>query len=87
MRRIAFLPSAFEDMKRWSTQDPKIYKKIKVFLKDMERDPFSQLGGEPEPLKHDLNGLWAKRINEEHYLIYKVTNEEIVIVSCCFYYQ
>jgi toxin YoeB len=87
MRRIAFLPSAFKDLKRWSTKAPKIYQQIKALLKDMERDPFSQQLGEPEPLKHDLKGLWAKRINEEHYLIYKVTDEDIVIISCRFYYQ
>jgi toxin YoeB len=86
MRRIAFLPSAFEDLKRWSTQDPRIYQKIKVCLKEMERDPFSQ-SDEAEPLKYELSGLWARRLNDEHYLIYKVTNEEIVIVSCRFYYQ
>jgi len=85
MRKIAFLPAAFEDMKRWSTLDPKIYEKIKALLKDMEPDPFSQLG-DPEPLKHELTGLWAKRLNEEHYLIYKITDEEIVIVSCRFYH-
>jgi hypothetical protein len=27
MRKIAFLPSAFEDMKRWSTIEPQIYQK------------------------------------------------------------
>jgi toxin YoeB len=86
MRKIAFLPSAFEDMKRWSTIEPKIYKKIKTLLKDMADDPFSKLD-ESEPLKHDLKGLWAKRLNDEHYLIYKITDEEIIIVSCRFYYQ
>jgi toxin YoeB len=87
MRRIAFLPSAFEDLKRWSTKAPQIYQKIKALLKDMEHGPFSQQLCEPEPLTHDLKGLWAKRINDEHYLVYKVTDEEIVIVSCRFYYQ
>ena len=86
MRRIAFLPTAFKDLKRWKTKSPKIYQQIKTLLKDMERDPFSQQISKPEPLKDDLKGLWAKCINEEHYLIYKVTNEEIVVASCRFYY-
>jgi toxin YoeB len=49
----------------------------------MERDP---LKGQGEPLKHELKGLWSRRITDEHRLVYKVDKEEIVIVSCRFHY-
>nr|WP_262496874.1 type II toxin-antitoxin system YoeB family toxin [Pedobacter glucosidilyticus] len=25
--------------------------------------------GKPEPLKHNLSGLWSRRINQEHRLV------------------
>lgn len=42
--------------------------------------------GKPEPLKHELQGLWSRRITDEHRLVYRVTDEEIVIVACRFHY-
>jgi len=85
MRKIAFLPVAFEDFNWWATSDRKIYRKIVRLIKEIERAPFTGLG-KPEPLKHGLQGLWSRRITNEHRLIYKVTEEDIIIVSCRFHY-
>ena len=86
MRRIAFLPTAFDNFNRWAKEDKKIHGRIVKLIKDIDRSPFSGLG-KPEPLKHELKGLWSRRITKEHRLVYKVTEEEIVIVSCRFHYQ
>ena len=85
MRKIAFLPTSFEDFNGWATEDKKIYARIVKLIKDINRSPFSGLG-KPEPLKHELQGLWSRRITNEHRLVYKVTDEEIIIVSCRFHY-
>lgn len=85
MRNISFLPQAFADFNQWAREDKRIYARI-VDLKDIQRQPFSGLG-KPEPLKHALRGLWSRRITEEHRLVYKVEEEEIIIVSCRFHYQ
>jgi toxin YoeB len=85
MRRVAFLPQAFEDFNRWAVEDKKIHSKVVDLIKDTLRTPFSGLG-KPEPLKHELKGLWSRRITDEHRLVYKVTDEEIVIYSCRFHY-
>ena len=85
MRRIAFLPVAFDDFGRWATENKRVYARIIKLIRDIERDPFVGLG-KPEPLKHDLAGLWSRRIIDEHRLVYKVTEEEIIIVSCKFHY-
>lgn len=63
----------------------KIYAKIINLIKDIQRDPFSGLG-KPEALKHDLSGLWSRRITKEHRLVYHISEEEVVIVSCKFHY-
>ncbi|MDB9425126.1 Txe/YoeB family addiction module toxin [Microcystis aeruginosa CS-564/01] len=54
-------------------------------IKDVQREPFSGLG-KPEALKHELSGLWSRRITKEHRLVYSVPDEEIVIISCKFHY-
>lgn len=85
MRKVAFLPQGFDEFTQWSKEDKKIYAKIVALIKDIQRDPFSGLG-KPEALKYDLSGLWSRRINHEHRLVYHVNDEEIVIVSCRFHY-
>jgi toxin YoeB len=50
------------------------------------RDPFAEIG-KPEPLKHELKGFWSRRITDEHRLVYKVTDEEIIIAACKYHYQ
>jgi toxin YoeB len=85
MRKVAFIPRSFDEFNQWAIEDKKIYTKIVTLIKDIQRDPFSGLG-KPEALKHDLSGLWSRRITQEHRLVYNVTDEEIVIVSCKFHY-
>ncbi|MEG3438564.1 Txe/YoeB family addiction module toxin [Pannus brasiliensis CCIBt3594] len=53
-------------------EDKKLYKKIVDLIDDILRHPFSGIG-KPEPLKHQLKGYWSRRINEEHRLVYKIT--------------
>ncbi|MCZ8047859.1 MAG: Txe/YoeB family addiction module toxin [Microcystis aeruginosa K13-05] len=65
--------------------DKKVDAKIVSLIKDVQREPFSGLG-KPEALKHELSGLWSRRITKEHRLVYSVSDQEIVIVSCKFHY-
>jgi toxin YoeB len=85
MRKIAFLTRSFDEFNQWAIEDKKIYIKIVTLIKDIERDPFSGLG-KPEALKHDLSGLWSRRITQEHRLVYSISEEEVVIISCKFHY-
>jgi len=84
-RKIVFESSAFADFNEWLKLDKKIHRKIIELIKDIDRTPFKGLG-KPEALKHDLSGYWSRRIDREHRLVYKVTNEEIVILSCKYHY-
>jgi toxin YoeB len=86
MRNITFETHAFEQFNNWAIENKKIYRKIVELINDIQKQPFSGLG-KPEPLKHELKGLWSRRITDEHRLTYKVTDEEIVIVSCRFHYS
>jgi len=85
MRQVSFEPSAFKDFVECAILDKKLHKRIVDLITDALRRPFTGIG-KPEPLKHDLKGYWSRRINEEHRLVYKVTEGAIVIVSCKYRY-
>jgi toxin YoeB len=86
MRRVVFLPKAFESFISWATEDKQLYKKIVTLIKDIQHTPFSGLG-KPEPLRHELQGYWSRRINDEHRLVYKVTDDDIIVASCKYHYE
>jgi toxin YoeB len=85
MRKIVFEKSAFEDFTDWATTDKKIYGRIVALIFDILRQPFSGLG-KPEPLRHELQGHWSRRIDSEHRLIYKVDPDTITVVACRYHY-
>jgi len=41
MRKIAFLPAAFDDYSGWAAEDKKIYARIGKLIKEIDRTPFS----------------------------------------------
>jgi toxin YoeB len=81
-----FTDIAWEDYLYWQTTDRKILKKINELLKDIDRNGNEGLG-KPEPLKHELDGFWSRRITPEHRLIYKIDDENIFIVQCRGHYD
>jgi len=86
MIRITFSKIAWEEYISWQSEDKKILRKINELIKDIQRHPFEGLG-KPEPLKFDLAGLWSRRIEREHRLVYQVIDEELFVYSCKYHYN
>ncbi len=86
MSNIEFVPDAFNEYQRWIETDRRIALKIGDLINDILRNPYSGIG-KPEALKHQFKGYWSRRINQEHRLIYKVTDTSIVIFSCYSHYS
>ncbi len=42
--------------------------------------------GKPEPLRHNLDGYWSRRIDSEHRLVYKVDGNAIYIAQARYRY-
>ncbi len=84
--KITFSKNAWEEYVSWQNEDKRIVKKINELIKDIQRTPFKGKG-KPEPLKYDLAGLWSRRIDMEHRLVYKYENRQIFIYSCRFHYD
>jgi toxin YoeB len=47
--------------------------KILKLSEELQQHPFTGTG-KPEQLKHQLTGLWSRRINKEHRIIYEALN-------------
>ncbi len=86
MSKIVFSEQAFEEYLYWQVQDRKVLKRINLLLKDISRDPFSGLG-KPEGLKENLSGLWSRRIDDRHRLVYRVVDDKIEVYQCRGHYE
>ena len=75
-----FTPQSWEDYLYWQKTDKKNLKRINLIIQDIQRSPFEGVG-KPEPLKHNLSGYWSRRITEEHRIVYKVFDADIVVVQ------
>ena len=85
MRNIAFTKIAFAEYNEWFETNSQIITRIKELIRDIDRDPFKGIG-KPEPLKANWAGYWSRRIDIEHRLIYKVSNDQILIAKCKGHY-
>jgi len=85
MRRVVFESGAFDDFTDWSVKNKKLFARIVRLIRDIRRSPFTGLG-KPEPLRRELRGYWSRRINDEHRLVYKVTDEAIIVIACRYHY-
>lgn len=84
--RITFSKISWDEYTSWQTENKQILRKINELIKDIQRHPYEGLG-KPEPLKYDLAGLWSRRIDREHRLVYQVIDKEILIYSCRYHYD
>ncbi|GFZ83959.1 hypothetical protein GCM10011497_10950 [Elstera cyanobacteriorum] len=84
-RLLSWTPSAWSDYEIWQTEDRKVVKKINLLIKETLRDPFNGIG-KPEALKLNLSGLWSRRIDQEHRLVYQVSETAITIIACRYHY-
>lgn len=86
MRNIIFEKKAFDEFCAWAISNKKVYAKIADLIKEIERTPFTGKG-KPEALKHQLKGYWSRRITDEHRLVYSMTEESVIILSCQGHYM
>lgn len=85
MSKITFTSDAWDDYLYWQNIAKKKLKKINSLIKDIYRSPFTG-EGKPEGLKGSLSGYWSRRIDSEHRLVYKVLDNQIIIIQCRYHY-
>lgn len=82
---LLWVEQSWEDYLYWQKTDKKLLKRINLLIKEIQRQPFEGVG-DPEPLRYNLSGYWSRRINREHRLVYKVTDEAVLILQCRYHY-
>ena len=80
-----FATRAKEDIAWWRKNDPKIVARIEGLIADIRRNPFAGIG-KPEPLKHEWQGYWSRRITAEHRLVYRVEGGRLYILQARYHY-
>lgn len=84
--KIVWDQNSWEEYVWWQTQDRKILKRVNELIKDIQRNGNEGLG-KPEPLKYSFTGYWSRRISEEHRLIYRIEEDQILIAQCKSHYE
>ena len=86
MSKFLLTEDAWEDYLYWQTLDKKTLKRINQLLQDIERNGYNGIG-KPEPLRGDLSGFWSRRIDDEHRIVYRVTEDRVEIIQCRGHYD
>ncbi|SEQ89986.1 Txe/YoeB family addiction module toxin [Pedobacter rhizosphaerae] len=89
--KIVFTEQAWEEFEYWMDNDGEVEKKIRSLIKEIKRTPFHGMG-KPEALKHNLKGLWSRRIKGEHRLFYQISgmkgkDQQCAVLQCRFHYD
>lgn len=82
---IAFSSNGWDDYLFWQTTDRKLLARLNNLIKECSRTPFTGTG-KLEPLRGAFSGWWSRRLTEEHRLVYRVTDDELLIAQCRRHY-
>lgn len=85
-RTLSWTIAAWNDYVYWQGQDKRTLRRINRLVQDVLRSPFSGVG-RPEALKGNLAGLWSRRIDERHRLVYTIDDERVTVISCRYHYD
>nr|WP_315258131.1 Txe/YoeB family addiction module toxin [uncultured Flavobacterium sp.] len=73
---VEFTDEALEHLKYFKKlNNPIFLKKIRQLIESIIQTPYSGIG-KPEALKYNYTGFWSRRINQEHRLIYKISENK-----------
>lgn len=82
----AWQDDAWEDYLYWQKQDKKTLKRINQLLKDIDRNGYEGIG-KPELLVGNLSGYCSRRIDDTNRIVYKIENNQIIIIQCGSHYR
>lgn len=88
MRSLVFEGNTWEAYEKMRQTDKALHKALCKVLKDMLRSDNPAVGvGKPEPLKHNLSGLWSRRISQKDRLVYRFDDNAIYIFAIGGHYD
>ena len=87
MRSLVFEGNTWAVYEELRQKDRRLHKTLCKLLKEMLGDDPAAGSGKPEPLKHNLSGLWSRRISQKDRVIYKYDNEHIYLFAIGGHYD
>ena len=87
MRSLVFEGNSWAVYEELGQKDKKLYAALCKLLKEMlHGDPSAGIG-KPVQLKHELSGLWSRRLSQNDRAIYKYDTESIYIFAIGGHYD
>jgi len=88
MRSLVFEGDTWAAYEELREKDKRLHKSLCKLLKEMIRSDDPSVGpGKPEALKHNLSGLWSRRLSQKDRLIYRFNSETIYIFAIGGHYE
>ena len=74
----------YEDLRR---RNRRLHDNLRRIIKELLRDDPSKGLGKPEPLRHNLQGLWSRRLSQSDRVVYTYTEDAIHILAIGGHYE
>lgn len=87
MRSLVFESNTWIVYEKLRETDKKLHQNLCKILKEMLRDNPTTGIGKPESLKHNLSGLWSRRISQKDRIVYKFDENYIYIFAIGGHYD
>jgi toxin YoeB len=86
---VTFYEKAEKDIEAFERSgNQALLRKVVVLTSELEKHP-REGTGKPEMLKGSLSGLWSRRIDSEHRLVYSIDDDivTVTVVSAKGHYE
>jgi len=87
MRSLVFEGNSWAEYEQLRERDKKMHNALRKLLKEMLRGNPASGTGKPEKLKHNLQGLWSRRLSQKDRLIYKFDDNYLYIFAIGGHYK
>lgn len=87
MRSLVFEGNTWQQYELLRVKDGKLHKVLCRQLKEMLRNNPAEGTGKPEALKHNLAGLWSRRLSQKDRVIYKFDDEYVYVFAIGGHYD
>lgn len=87
MRYLVFEGNTWESYEELREKNKNLHKNLCKIIKEMLRGDPAKGIGKPEPLKHNLSGLWSRIISQKDRLIYKFDDQYVYIFAIGGHYE
>ena len=84
-REAVSQPEFIDDLRYWVETDRKTAIRAFDLIEAILCEPFAGIG-KPEPLKYLAQGVWSRRLTQEHRLVYLVREERIDFLQARYHY-